>query len=162
MKKSAQILFTLFLFFSVSILVTAQTNWVGEYSFDEDGGETVGGTKIFVAHTLKIKKTGKNLTAHLYSQGYQTSKDIYADVKTDGNKLMLFYRDKGKDHYLGDYKKGDHLLTLEKKLIDGKTQILTYWEKFKPIVPANEKSGEVYFKMVKDNKTVSLKKEVRL
>jgi hypothetical protein len=123
----------------------AQTEWVGEYSFGENGGETAGGSKIYIINTLKITQEGDKLNAHLYSQGFQTSKDIYADVKIESNKLMLYFRETGEDNVLGDYKKGGLLLTLERKEIDGKTKILTYLGEFKPSLEANEKSGEIYF-----------------
>jgi hypothetical protein len=146
MKKFSPPALILNLLFCLAFSVSAQTNWIGEYYFGADGGETAGGTKIYVAHTLRIKKDGDKITAHLYSQGFQTSKDIYVDVKIQGNKLMLCYRDKGKDHYHGDYQKGDLLLSLERRTVDGKDEILTFWEKFLPLVPANERSGAVYFK----------------
>jgi hypothetical protein len=153
MKKFNCPILVLFFLFCLAFSTSAQTNWPGEYFFGEDGGETVGGTKIYIAHTLKIRNDGDKLTAHLYSQGYQTSKDIYADVKTEGNKLRLYFREKGKDHVFGDYQKGDLLLSLERKTIAGKDKILTFWEKFQPTVPANEKSGAVYFQRKKIKKT---------
>lgn len=138
----------LILLLFLGISTNAQNSWIGEYHFNEDGGETVGGTKIYIAHTLKITEEGSSLKAHIYSQSFQTSKDIYADVKTKGNKIMLFFREKGEDHFLGDYKKGDLLFTLEKKDIDGKLKVLTYWGKFLPSLEANEKSGGIYFRKV--------------
>lgn len=131
-----------------TVFANAQTDWTGEYFFGEDGGETVGGTKIYIAHNLKIIKENNVLKAHLYSQGYQTSVDLYADVKIEGDKLMLYFREKGEDHFLGEYEKGDLLLKLEKKEIKGKLKILTFWEKFKPSLETNDVSGSVYFKKI--------------
>jgi hypothetical protein len=125
----------------------AQTGWTGEYYFGEEGGETVGGTKIYIAHTIKITENAGKLGAHLYSQGFQTSRDVYADVKITENKIELYFRKKGEDQYTSDYKKGDLLLTLEKKDINGKTTILTNWGVFQPVIDKNNKSGEVYFKV---------------
>jgi hypothetical protein len=43
------------------------------------------------------------------------------------------------------YKPGDLLLTLERKEEKGKSTVLTYWGKFAPAIPGNQKSGKVYF-----------------
>jgi hypothetical protein len=132
----------------LSLATFAQTDWAGEYHFGEDGGETVGGTKIYIAHTIKITEKGGKLDAYIYSQGFQTSRDIYADLKTTENKIEFYYREKGEDQYTSDYKKGDLLLTLKKKEIGDKTMILTNWGVFQPVIDKNNKSGEVYFKLV--------------
>ena len=42
-----------------------------------------------------------------------------------------------------NYKEGDLLLTLERK---SEKEILTFWGKYQPSVPQNEKSGKVYFR----------------
>lgn len=139
-------------FFTVLLLGApsfAQIDWPGEYHFNEDGGTTAGGTKIFIAHTLKIKrKKGGQLSAHLYSQGFQTSNDLFAVVKIKADKLLLYFRQKGADHTLGDYREGDLLLTLVRSKIDGKPALLTYWHKFQPALEANKRSGRNYFRKV--------------
>jgi TonB family protein len=147
MKNNRKIVLIPLLILALTVFADAQTGWTGEYFFGEDGGETSGGTKIYIAHTLSISEKDGRLNAHLYSQGYQTSRDIYADGKTEGDKLLLHFREKGADHILGEYEKGDLLLTLEQKTKDGKPVILTHWGKFEPVVPANEKSGEIYFEV---------------
>ena len=43
------------------------------------------------------------------------------------------------------YSSGDLLLTLEKKAVKGKTEFLTWWGKFTPIIPEKPKTGKVFF-----------------
>jgi hypothetical protein len=153
MKKFAGILAVFTFILSICIAANAQNAWVGSYEFDEDGGKNAGGAVIFVSHQLEIKETADNvLMATLRSNGYQTSKDLICVAKVEGNKLLIYFESYGDDNVLEPYEPGDLLLTLEKQTLPGKTEILTSWNKFQPIVPKNEKSGRVYFKKV--DKTV--------
>jgi hypothetical protein len=142
-KKSALLLFfTLLLCFSAS----AQKEWLGAYEFDEDGGRTAGGTAITISHRIEIVESADGLLAMVRSNGYQTSKDLVCLAKPQGGgKLLLYFESYGEDNVFEPYAKGDLLLTLERKTAGGKTEILTHWNKFTPIVPKNEKSGKVYF-----------------
>lgn len=146
MLKIAKTSFAFVFIFIFSSFLNAQTSWTGNYQFDEDGGRNVGGTKIFVTHQLEIKETGDRLLATLQSNGYQTSVDLVGTVKADGEKLMIYFDSYGENNMFENYERGDLLLTLEKKTLKGKTEILTFWNKFQPIVPKNEKSGKVYFR----------------
>jgi hypothetical protein len=134
------------------VFINAQTSWTGNYEFDEDGGKTVGGTAIFVTHQLEIKQTGDGLLATIQSNGYQTSIDLVGTVKTEGDKLLIYFDSYGENNVFENYEQGDLLLTLEKKTAKGKTELLTFWNKFQPVVPKNEKSGKVYFKKVAEPK----------
>lgn len=58
---------------------------------------------------------------------------------------MFYFETYGENNMFENYKKGDLLLTLERKNEKGKMQILTFWNKFQPVVPKNEKNGKVYF-----------------
>lgn len=120
-------------------------DWIGEYTFDEDGGKTAGGTRIFISHELSIVESDDGLLAYLKSNGYQTSVDLICKVKGDGSKITLYFDEYGEDNVFESYEPGDLLLTLEKKTVKGKPQVLTYWEKFTASVPANERPGRVYF-----------------
>lgn len=120
-------------------------DWTGAYQFSEDGGRTVGGTAIFVAHDLKIVRTDDGLVAYLESSGYQTSRDLVARAAPQGDRLLLYFESYGENNVFETYREGDLLLTLERRKIKGKPVILTFWNKFLPIVPKNEKSGQVYF-----------------
>ena len=146
MLKIAKTFSAFFLLMVFCSSVQAQTSWVGNYEFDEDGGKTAGGTAIFVEHQLEIKQTEDGLLATLQSNGYQTSNDLVCTVKTSGDKLMIYFDSYGETNMFEIYEQGDLLLTLEKKTIKNKTELLTYWNKFQPVVPKNETSGKVYFK----------------
>jgi hypothetical protein len=141
MKKFA--LFAFLLLFPLAAF--AQSPWVGEYEFDEDGGKNAGGTAIFIAHRLQIMETDDGLIAKLESNGYQTSKDLNCKAKAEGQKLLIYFESYGENNVFESYKPGDLLFTLESRTTKGKTELLTYWGKFSPIVPRNEKTGKVYF-----------------
>ncbi|MEO6588055.1 MAG: DUF5991 domain-containing protein [Pyrinomonadaceae bacterium] len=136
----------LFLIFLFSIFTNAQATWIGSYEFDEDGGKTVGGSAIFITHELEIKQTGDGILATIQSSGYQTSTNLVGTVKTEGDKLMIYFDSYGENNMFEKYEQGDLLFTLEKKMTKGKTEILTFWNKFEPVIDKNQKSGKVYFK----------------
>lgn len=123
----------------------AQKDWVGHYSFDEDGGKNAGGTPIFIVHELNVMESDDGLIATLQSNGYQTSKDLNCRAKVNGNKLEIYFDSYGENNVFETYNKGDLLLTLERRTAKGKTELLTYWGKFTPMIPKNEKTGKVYF-----------------
>ena len=134
-----------------ALIVSAQINsWVGVYEFDEDGGKNAGGTAIFISHQLEIKETENNLMATLRSSGYQTSKDLLCTAKAGGDKISIYFESYGENNVFELYEPGDLLLTLERKAVKNKTEILTYWNKFTPAIEKNEKSGKVYFKKTND------------
>jgi len=125
----------------LSQAVSAQTEWVGEYFYGEDGGETVGGSKIYIGHTIKVTDKDGKLKAHIYSQGFQTSRDLFADVEFEGSTMKLLFRKKGPDHVFRAYAAGDVLLALECK----DHQLLTTWAKFRPVLESNFTDGKVRF-----------------
>ena len=129
----------------VAASAAAQKDWVGHYSFDEDGGKNAGGTVIFIVHQLTVMETDDGLIAHLESNGYQTSKDLNCKAKANGNKLEIYFDSYGENNVFESYNKGDLLFTLERRAAKGKTELLTFWGKFTPIIPKNEKTGKVYF-----------------
>ena len=129
----------------LSFAANAQKEWLGSYSFDEDGGKTAGGTAIFVSHRIDIVESDDGLIATIQSNGYQTSKDLICTTKIENDKLLIYFDSYGENNIFEPYKKGDLLLTLERKITKGKTEILTYWGKFQPSVPKNEKTGKIYF-----------------
>ncbi len=144
-KVTKFFIFAAFLF-SLSIAVNAQNQWLGSYEFGEDGGKTAGGTMIFISHQIDILESDDGLIAMIRSNGYQTSKDLIATTKIEGSKISFYFESYGEDNVFENYEKGDLLLTLEQKSEKGKTNILTFWGKFQPVVPKNEKTGKVYFK----------------
>jgi hypothetical protein len=148
---------TKFVFIALGLLifsmqVTAQSDWKGSYGFDENGGKNAGGTVIFISHELNVFDDGDGLAATLASNGYQTSANLICSTKIVGSKLMIYFQSYGEDNMFEPYKPGDLLLTLERKAGKGKPVILTYWGKFTPSVPKNEKTGKVYFEKIEDSK----------
>ncbi|HEY0429172.1 MAG TPA: DUF5991 domain-containing protein [Pyrinomonadaceae bacterium] len=136
------------LFFAFALAARAQTDWTGAYEFDEDGGQTTVGTAIFITHQLEVKQTDDGLVAYLQSNGFQTSKDLICTAKTEGDKLLIYFESYGENNVFESYEEGDLLLTLESKTAKNKTEILTFWNKFQPVVTKNEKSGQLYFKKI--------------
>ena len=130
---------------SLSIHASAQNDWKGTYSFDENGGKNAGGTTIFISHELSVFDGDAGLAARLQSNGYQTSSDLICTAKVEGSKLLIYFQSYGEDNMFELYKPGDLLFTLERKLEKGKPIVLTYWGKFTPAIPGNQKSGKVYF-----------------
>lgn len=139
-----------FLILTFNLAVQAQSSWVGTYEFDEDGGKTAGGTVIFISHRLEIKKSENGLLATLQSNGYQTSKDLIGTAKTNGDKLSIYFAGYGENNVFDTFEPGDLLLTLERRTVKNKPEILTFWNKFLPVVPKNEKSGKIYFVKTND------------
>ncbi len=139
----------LLLFFSIA--ANAQNQWLGSYEFGEDGGKTAGGTVIYISHQIDILESDDGLIAMIKSNGYQTSKDLIATTKIEGNKILFYFESYGEDNMFENYEKGDLLLTLEQKSEKGNISILTFWNKFQPVVPKNEKTGRVYFQKMTIN-----------
>ena len=129
----------------LAAFAAAQKGWVGTYTFDEDGGRNAGGTAIFIAHELTLMETDDGLIAHLESNGYQTSKDLNCKARVNGNKLEILFDSYGENNIFESYNKGDLLFTLERRISKGKPELITFWGKFTPIIPKNEKTGKVYF-----------------
>lgn len=146
LKNTAILLITLVF----CIAANAQSDWVGKYDFAEDGGKTAGGTAVFISHQLDITETDDGLIARITSAGYQTSIDLNCTAKVQGNKLLIYFDSYGEDNMFEKYAQGDLLLTLEKKAVKGKEQILTYWSKFTPSIDPKAKSGKVYFQKMKE------------
>lgn len=146
MKTFAKIFVSLLFIAIFSLTAPAQNfAWVGSYTFDENGG-----TSIFISHQLEIRATDGGLMATLQSNGYQTSKDLLATAKPVGEKLFLYFESYGEYNVFETFGPGDLLLTLERKTVKDKTEFITHWNKFLPVVPKNEKPGKVYFKKTDD------------
>ncbi len=146
MKKITNILACILVICSFAVFAQAQKEWLGNYSFDEDGGKTAGGSAIFVSHEISIVNSDDGLIAAIQSNGFQTSKDLICTTKIEGDKLLVYFDSYGENNVLENYKKGDLLLTLQLKNGKNGAEVLTYWGKFQPLVPKNEKTGKVYFR----------------
>lgn len=137
---------TIIFFLFTAGIALGQTSWTGSYEFNEDGGKNAGGTPIFIAHQMDITEGDKRFVVMLKSNGYQTSRDLVCSGKVEGGKLNIYFESYGEDNVFESYEPGDLLLTLEMKTVKGKTEILTWWDKFTPMIPKNEKTGKPYFK----------------
>lgn len=123
----------------------AAESWEGTYVFDEDGGKTFGGTRILVSHELTLTESDDGYYATLKSNGYQTARDLIGHAKVAGNRLLIYFDSYGEENVFETFRPGDLLLTLERRNTPREEQILTFWGKFLPVVPKNEKTGRVYF-----------------
>lgn len=141
-----RVCFTFLAMFLLCASSYAQSSWVGTYEFTESGGKTAGGTAIVVTHEIDISEGEKGLIAMMQSNGYQTSKDLVCTARIEGGRLNIYFESYGENNIFETYEQGDLLLSLENKTVKGKTQLLTWWGKFTPLYPSNEKSGKVYFK----------------
>jgi hypothetical protein len=151
MKSFNKILVSFFLVVTFSLAANAQKEWLGGYVYDEDGGKTAGGTAIFISHQIDVVESDDGLVVTIQSNGYQTSRDLVGTAKVVGAKLLVYFDSYGENNIFEPYEKGDLLFTLERKTTKGKSEILTYWGKFQPVVPKNEKPGKVYFVKNKEN-----------
>jgi hypothetical protein len=128
------------------ITAFAQTSWTGNYVFTEDGGRNAGGTRIVITHEMDITEGENGLVTMVRSNGYQTARDLVCSAKVEGGKLNIYFESYGEDNMFESYEPGDLLLSLEKKTTKGKPELLTWWGKFTPMIPKNEKTGKIYFK----------------
>jgi hypothetical protein len=142
MKRAVVALMFAVVLASVSL---AQSDWVGTYTFEEDGGKNAGGTVIFIVHELVVMESDDGPRATLKNNGYQTSRDLICTAKVKGTKLEIYFESYGEDNVFESYSPGDLLLSLEKKTVKSKTELLTWWGKFTPIVPEKPKTGKVFF-----------------
>ena len=143
MRMTGRIFQIAVVLFSIATAVSAQSDWIGKYTFDENGGKNAGGTAILISHELSVFDDGEGgLAARLESNGFQTSVDVVCMAKVVGTKLQIYFQSYGEDNMFEPYKAGDLLFTLERR---SDKIILTHWGKFTASIPKNEKSGKVYF-----------------
>ena len=145
MIKLFRILLIALVLLSVSSIALGQNAWIGDYTFDEDGGKNAGGATIFISHELRVFESDGALKAMLQSKGYQTSVDVVGTGKVAGDKLVIYFESYGEDNMFETYSPGDLLFTLERKTEKGKAVVLTHWGKFTASIPRYSKSGKVYF-----------------
>lgn len=139
--------------FALAASAFAQSDWAGTYTFDEDGGKNAGGTGIYIIHELVVFETDDGLRATLQSNGYQTSKDLNCTARIKGNRLEIIFEGYGESNIFETYAPGDLLLTLERRTVKQKSELLTWWGKFTPIVPEKPKTGKVFFVKSKNFET---------
>lgn len=118
--------------------------WEGTYAFGEDGGETAGGTPIFVHHQIKIYRTAHALLADIESNGYQNARQLVCDVRIRGRRANLYFKRYGETNMFKPYRKGQLMLALERTPGKLKPVIVTHWGAYGPSLQPL-KSGRIYF-----------------
>ena len=78
---------------AVAAPASAQTSaraaaWYGDYSYDWDGGETAGGSRIFITYTLHLGDDG----CRIQNDGYQTNVSLLCTARMEGNSLRIGFR----------------------------------------------------------------------
>lgn len=120
--------------------------WTGRYTFDESAPNAAGSGAQSWSYTINVSvKEGDSLFAIIQVDGFQTMTRIEADVRgTDKNADFIFSK-YGEENMFELFKKGEKLFSLE---INEKNEMITNWDKMKPNVVDNQKSGKVMFKKV--------------
>lgn len=99
-------------------------------------------------HQLTVTREGGALRARLESNGYQTYVAIECEVRAEPGRLRLYFDRHAEENVFlrGDYKAGDHLLTLERRGTH-RRRLVTQWAKFRPQFRP-PRPGRVYFRKV--------------
>lgn len=120
--------------------------WAGQYSFEESAKNVTGEGAQSWSYVIDVKAVDdKTLVANIQVDGFQTMTRLEAEVKATEKSAEFYFNKYGSENVFELYKKGDLLFTMLK---NDKNEILTSWEKMKPNVLDNQKSGKVMFKKV--------------
>ena len=109
------------------------TNWVGNYSFEEEPVKANADYYMAMVWTLSINKNSNTCQGVLEVTGQQTYFKLLTDISGDTNTIAIKYNKliEGSDDYL---KKGDTLFTLSKNA--GK--LITKWLTLEPRLLDNQ------------------------
>lgn len=120
--------------------------WAGQYTFEESAKNVTGDGAQTWNYVIDIKEKDANtLVADIQVDGFQTMTRIEASVKASEKNAEVIFEKYGKDNMFELYKKGDRLFTIE---ANEKGELITNWDKMKPNVIENQKSGKVMFKKI--------------
>ncbi len=120
--------------------------WAGQYTFEESAKNVTGDGAQTWNYVIDIKEKDANtLIADIQVAGFQTMTRIEASVKATEKNAEVIFEQYGKDNMFELYKKGDRLFTIE---ANDKGEIITNWDKMKPNVIENQKSGKIMFKKI--------------
>ncbi len=120
--------------------------WLGQYSFEESAKNVTGEGSQTWNYVIDIKEKDANtVVADIQVDGFQTMTRINADVKATKDNVEFIFDKYCKDNMFELYKKGDKLFSF---VLDEKNMIITNWDKMKPNVIENQKSGKVMFKKI--------------
>ncbi|MBE2226066.1 MAG: hypothetical protein IAE93_01935 [Ignavibacteria bacterium] len=125
---------------------TVNKKWAGQYTFEESAKNVTGDGAQTWNYVIDIKEKDANtLIADIQVDGFQTMTRIEASVKATEKNAEVIFEQYGKDNMFELYKKGDRLFTIE---ANDKGEIITNWDKMKPNVIENQKSGKIMFKKI--------------
>lgn len=109
--------------------------WVGEYSFSEYAPPD---QNMFYSITIYYKDN--NYFAKISIDGFQTLERLLAKVSGDVNFIKLKFQEYLPDNVFESYKKGDILISFEKR----DSKLITNWGKIQPLLLENYKAGEYF------------------
>lgn len=120
--------------------------WVGKYSFEESAKNVAGDGAQTWNYVIDVKaKEDKSLIAEIQVDGFQTMTRLEAEVKPSDKSADFIFSKYMPENMFEIYKKGDKLFTLQ---LNDKGDIVTNWDKMKPNVLDNQKSGKVMIKKI--------------
>lgn len=120
--------------------------WIGQYAFDESAPNAAGSGVQSWSYVINVSLREKDsLIAIIRIDGFQTMTRIEAEVKVTEKNADFIFNKYGEENMFELFKKGEKLFSLE---INDKNEMITNWDKMKPNVVDNQKSGKVMFKKV--------------
>ena len=120
--------------------------WIGRYTFNESAKNVSGEGAQSWSYILDVKPLDdENMIASLQVDGFQTMTRLEAKVNATAMDIEFIFDKYGKDNMFELYKKGDKLFTFS---LNEKNEIITNWDKMKPNILENQKSGKVMFKKI--------------
>lgn len=111
-----------------AIVGNAQPYLLGKYEFVEDGGLSVGGSRILVVHRLELFEGKSGIEASLRADGFQTSRSLIASVEVVENRILVRFLKKGDGDVGSSLPEGALLMELifEEGIIDPVTLFAAY------------------------------------
>ena len=119
--------------------------WIGQYTFDESAQNAAGSGTQSWSYVINVSSKEDSLIAVILVDGFQTMTRIEAEVKVTEKNADFIFNKYGDENMFEHFKKGEKLFSLE---INDKNEMITNWDKMKPNVVDNQKSGKVMFKKV--------------
>lgn len=120
--------------------------WIGQYAFDESAPNASGSGAQSWSYVVTVSLKENNvLSAFIQVDGFQTLTRVEAEVKSTEKKADFIFNKYEAENIFEPFKKGDKLFSLE---LNDKNELITNWDKMKPNVIDNQKSGKVMFKKV--------------
>lgn len=90
------------------------------YSFEEDSGETAGGSKILISTKVFLFETNTESGAYIVRDGFQTNQRLWGKAEKSGDNLVIYFsKCASKDSFPGcgefnAFKVGENILIISK------------------------------------------------